>query len=79
MKNPASVKAFGVHLRRLREERNLSQQELADLADVNKKTLQRIENGKTSPTYDFMVSLANGLTTSVVELVDFSFPKEKKK
>lgn len=76
MKNPASVKVFGIHLRRLREDRELSQQELADLSDVNKKTLQRIENGRTSPTFDFMVSLARGLNAEVCELVDFSLPKE---
>lgn len=76
MKNPASVKAFGIHLRRLREDRELSQQELADLSDVNKRTLQTIENGQSSPTFDFMVSLAKGLNTDVKELVDFALPKD---
>ena len=77
MKNPASIKAFGVHVRQLREKRNLSQQELADLADLARKTIVRIENGD-STTFDVMVSLARGLEVSLEELVRFSLPKEKK-
>ena len=79
MKNPAGVKEFGIHLRRLREAKNLSQQELADLADLAKKTITRIENGNATATNDVMISLARGLTISLKELVDFPLPKEKKK
>lgn len=78
MKNPASIKAFGVHVRQLREARGLSQQELADLADLARKTIVRIENGD-STTFDVMVSLARGLEISLEELVRFPLPKEKKK
>lgn len=78
MKNPQSVKAFGIHLRQLREGKKMSLQELADLSDVNKKTLWRVENGKASPTYDFMVSIAKGLGIAVGELVAFPLPKERK-
>ncbi len=79
MKNPAGVKEFGVHLRRLREAGNLSQQELADLADLAKKTIQRIENGMAAATNDVMISLARALGISLKELVDFNLPKEKRK
>jgi transcriptional regulator with XRE-family HTH domain len=79
VKNPAGVKEFGVHLRRLREAKKLSQQELADLADLAKKTITRIENGNTAATNDLMISLARALTISLKELVDFPLPKEKKK
>lgn len=78
MKNPASIKAFGVHVRRLREARNLSQQELADLADLARKTIVRIENGDGT-TFDVLVSLARGLEISLEELVRFPLPKERKK
>ncbi len=66
-------------MRRLREVRNLSQQELADLADLAKKTIQRIENGYAAATNDVMISLARALNISLKELVDFPLPKEKKK
>jgi transcriptional regulator with XRE-family HTH domain len=79
VKNPAGVRAFGIHLRRLREMQNLSQQELADLADVAKITVQRIENAKFSATIDVLISLARALNVPVKQLVDYPVPKERKK
>lgn len=77
MKNPLGLQAFGTHLRRMREAHNLSQQQLADLADVDKKTIQRIENTKFRVTLDVLLSLAKGLKIPLIELIDFSVPKEK--
>ncbi len=77
MKNPTGIKAFGTHLRSLRETKKLSQQELADLSDVAKKTVQRIENGKYSVTMDVLISLTNGLELTLVDMVRFPLPKEK--
>jgi transcriptional regulator with XRE-family HTH domain len=72
VKNPASVEAFGVHLRKLRETRGWSQQALADYADVAKLTVQRIEHAKGAPTLDVLVSLARALHLPLRELMDFS-------
>lgn len=74
MKRPASGIAFGQHVRRLREQRHWSQQELADRADVTKKTVYRIETGQSSPTLDVLVCLAEGLEIPVGELVTFPVP-----
>lgn len=71
MKNPADIKAFGVHLRRLRDEKNLSQQELADLADVAKITIQRIENAKFIAGLDTMISIAKAMKIPIEELVAY--------
>jgi transcriptional regulator with XRE-family HTH domain len=79
VKNPLAIKEFGIHLRRLREARNLSQQELADLSDLAKKTITRIENGNSAATNDLMVSLVRALNITFKELVDFTLPKEKRK
>jgi len=57
----------------------MSQQELADLADVAKITIQRIENGKFSVTVDVLISLARALNMPLHELTDFALPKEKTK
>lgn len=71
VKKPASVRAFGLHLRALREQRGWSQQELADVADVPKKTVYRIETAQVSPTLDVLVCLAEGLEMPLRELVNF--------
>ena len=69
MKNPAGIKAFGVHLRHLREERGWSQQELADYADVSKMTVHRAETAQFSATLDVLLSLAKALQLPVHELL----------
>jgi transcriptional regulator with XRE-family HTH domain len=79
VKNPESIKAFGLHLRRLRESKDLSQQNLADIADVAKITIQRIENGKTCVTIDVLISISTALKINLTELVDFQQIKERKK
>ena len=69
MKNLASIKAFGARLRHLREERGMSQQELADYADVAKMTVHSIETAQFSATLDVLLSLAKSLKTPMYELM----------
>jgi transcriptional regulator with XRE-family HTH domain len=71
VKKPTSGQAFGQHLRQLREGRGWSQQELADVADITKKTVYRIETAQTSPTLDVLTCLAEGLEIPLSELMQF--------
>lgn len=71
MKKQASHQAFGRHLRELREQRGWSQQALADVADVSKKTVYRLESAQMSPTLDVLLCLAEGLEIPLLQLVDF--------
>jgi len=71
VKNLAGLQAFGMHLRQLREARGLSQQALADHADIAKATIQRIEKAKYSATLDVLLSLAQVLQLPLRELMDF--------
>jgi transcriptional regulator with XRE-family HTH domain len=79
VRNPTALQAFGTHLRRLREERKFSQQELADLSDMAKTSIQRFENAKMCATIDALVNLAKALNVPMRELMDFEIPKEKTK
>lgn len=74
MKNQAALVAFGQHLRRLREQRGWSQQALADVADVSKPTIYRLETARFAATLDVLVSLAQGLEITLPELVSFAPP-----
>ena len=58
-------------VKRMRNERGLSQQALADLAGINKVTLIRIEHGTGNPNVETLEKLARALD---VEVADF-FPK----
>ena len=68
------MQAFGQHLRRLREARGWSQQALADVADVSKPTIYRLETARYSVTLDVLASLARGLEISLSELMQFPVP-----
>lgn len=70
MKNPGGVSVFGAHLRRLREERKWSQQELADYAEVAKMTVHRIETAQFAATIDVLLSLTKALKIPLHELVN---------
>jgi transcriptional regulator with XRE-family HTH domain len=58
-------------LRRIRKERGLSQQRLAELAKVDKVTIVHIEGDKVSPKVETLEKLATALEA---EVADF-FPK----
>lgn len=75
LKNPTDIKAFGTHLRKLREGKDLSQQQLADVADVAKITIQRIENAKYTATLDVLISIAKALRIPLSELVSYKNKK----
>ncbi len=42
------LKAFGINVRRLRNRSGLTQEKLAELADLNIRTVQKIEAGQTN-------------------------------
>lgn len=65
-----------MHVRRLREAKDFSQQELANEADLAKITIQRIENAKYSATIDVLISISQALEISLSELVSFQITKE---
>ena len=76
VKYPNATKTFGIRLRQIREERGLSQQELADLADLSRLTITRFENAQMNPSLDALVGICKGLEMPLKELVDFPIPKE---
>ncbi len=58
------------NLKRLREQRVLSLTDLAQIAGVNRVTINRIENGKQKPMPRTLRKLAEALQVSVEELRD---------
>jgi transcriptional regulator with XRE-family HTH domain len=56
-------------LTRIREERGLSQQGLADTSGVNKATINQLERGRRSPNLETLDKLAAGLGVEVADLL----------
>ena len=74
---PAILRPQGNQLRRLRLERKLSQESLAELAGLNYKYIGRIELAKADPGADVLVRLARALMIPVGELFATITPADK--
>lgn len=70
MKHAAGILAFGHHLRRLRRARKLTQEALADYAEISRPTVQRMEKGQAAPTLEVLLSLAQVLQVPLRDLLD---------
>ncbi|QMU30502.1 helix-turn-helix domain-containing protein [Adhaeribacter radiodurans] len=71
MKHEARIKSFGQHLKKIRAEKGMSQQELADRANIAKQTIYRIENAQFAVTLDVLLALSEGLEMPLKDLMDF--------
>jgi transcriptional regulator with XRE-family HTH domain len=71
VKKSTKAQEFGLHLRRLREEKGLSQQQLADLSDISKLTIQRIENAKFNASLPTIFLIAEALSIKPDKLFQF--------
>lgn len=62
---------LGVHIRQIREIKKISQQNLADLCDLPKTTIGRIERAEMNTTIKTLVKIANALEIEPKELLNF--------
>ncbi len=65
------IRDFGLRLRALREERNLSQTKLEAIAGLSKNQVWRIENSEVNTTISNLVLLAKALDVEIQELFEF--------
>ena len=62
---------LGLRVQRLRQAQALSQEELADRADVHRTYVSGVERGVRNPTVTVLEKLANGLGIGLAELLTF--------
>ncbi len=68
-KNP-SLRKFGENVRRRRELLNLSQDQLADQADIHRTFISGIERGVRNPGLVSILRIAKALDTKAAKLVE---------
>jgi len=72
----ARRKALGHAIRLRRQSLGLSQEELADRAGIERKSVSRVETGAYSPSVDRLWSLSDALAVSPEALLSPAFPEE---
>ncbi len=65
---------FGKALRVEREQRELSQQQLAEAAGLDTTVVALYEHGETAPQLDVLGALGRGLGVSLPEIVEWYVP-----
>lgn len=65
----ARRRAIGVQIREAREHAGLTQERLAERADLDRVTVVRIETGVSSPRLDHLLMIADGLGVPLSHLV----------
>ena len=68
--DPKITAAVGERLRQRREEKNVSQEQLAELAGVDRGYVSLVERGKVNPTVTTLVRLASSLEMNPGDLLD---------
>ena len=66
---------FATNLRQLRHKKGLSQEELADVAKINRTYISKLETGATYAGLEIMGRLADALEIDVAELLRQTRPK----
>lgn len=67
MKTKAAA-AFGAVLRELRLQRSLTQEQLADEADLDRTFISYLEHAHRSPSLDTMLAISRGLRIPLAQL-----------
>ncbi|MFV1875628.1 helix-turn-helix domain-containing protein [Nioella sp.] len=68
--NEQLVTAFAAVLRDFRERAGLTQEQLAERADVSARLISLLETGKRQPSLSALAALSDGLEVPMSELVE---------
>jgi transcriptional regulator with XRE-family HTH domain len=73
-RNEKYLKAFGDHLRKLRQKKGITMMQLAFEADIEYSQIAKIERGLSNATISTILLLATALNVKPAELFEFNFP-----
>ena len=71
MLNQVLIEEFGKRIRQLRTERNLSQEQLAELTGIHRTYIVMIERGERNPSLSNVGVFADAFKLSLSELFNF--------
>lgn len=71
------LKKFGEFLKKLRKEKGLTQEDLAEYLSVSRRTVSRWETGNNLPDMDILIELADFYQVDLRELINGERSREK--
>lgn len=72
-------KNFGLHVKKLRLKKGLTQVEVSSSMNKDQQSLQRIESGKVSPSLYYLFQLSRSLDVTITELMSFEITDKRLK
>ncbi|MCM3412653.1 helix-turn-helix domain-containing protein [Metabacillus litoralis] len=72
------VKSLGERIRYLRKQKNLSQEQLGELADIHTNYVGAIERGEKNITIESLIKVSRGLGVTLEELLRYIEPMNDK-
>lgn len=63
------LKKLGSRIKELRQNRQLTQLDLAIRVNKDQQSIQRLEAGRMNPTYFYLLEIAEGLQTDLSEIL----------
>lgn len=71
MDNESEKRSLGYRIRQLREDKNVSQRQLALMTGTSRSYLWKLEGGKADVGIDVLCRIARALDVKVRDLIDF--------
>lgn len=71
-------RAFGLRIKELREKKKYTQEQLAEIIDIDSRSLSRIETGASFTTIEKLKKLANALDVEIKDLFSAGHLTNKK-
>ena len=65
------LEKLGANIHKLRKSKNLSQNELAEILDISREHLAKIETAKRTVSLDLLIEISDALGVKVRDLIDF--------
>jgi len=69
MKKTETLKRIGLKIKCLREERKISQQDLAAICNFEKSSMSRLEAGRTNVTIGTLLKIGEALNVELKDIV----------
>ena len=69
IKKETVLKKLGLHIKKIRQEKGISQAVLANSIGKDQQSIQRLESGKVNPSFYYLYEIADGLEIKIEEII----------